>query len=233
LRELEPGDIEDLGEWLSEFFGTSFESEERFEAVGEAIPTEPYPGDECYEVFDEFYDDESLPYERAEYFGERAFAACLEELAAAGEIDDVDEFGVYDDECWAAYDALAPDATEEQWVAADAEVRTCQEGNFEGLPEDVIPDDVDTGFLDGLQQCYTLDVVGEETFGYEGDITDATVLTPGLREGFVALRDCLQQVDPAMACVDALVGLGPPTPDDEFLAALVEFSACAESQLGG
>lgn len=121
----------------------------------------------------------------------------------------------------------APGASPETTGTALADTR------FEGLPEDALPDHVDPAFLDGLQQCFRADVVGDETFRFEGPLDETTVLTEGLRAGFVDLRDCLRGVDADVSCLDALDPLAPDLDDEAYLDALVRFSECAQAQLNG
>jgi hypothetical protein len=102
---------------------------------------------------------------------------------------------------------------------------------FEGLDPEDFPDDLDTAFLDALQRCFVPETVGDEVFTFEGDPGDVAQLTPEMRPGFVALRDCLVGSAPESACVIAVEPLNAAQTDDEFAAVLAAFGTCATEEL--
>lgn len=160
LRGVEPADIDEMREWFRDFWGGDafFGTEMEFEEIGEAIDgsegtfEEISPGidegpiDQCY-VYDEGQPWESDPRhanpteDRTYYLQELAFRACVDDLVASGEItEDEAESWVYVEDCWAAYEALAPDATAEQWSAADLQVAACYEeqwADLDGMDEEL------------------------------------------------------------------------------------------------
>jgi hypothetical protein len=230
LEALEPGDIEDMGAWLSEFFGSSYD-ESQFEAVGGAISSE---FDECWSVYDEFYEDDSIPYERADYLAETAYAECVGQLVESGAIDRDEAPPPYLDECWVAYVDLPPDADESQWLAADAAVIACQDADYEDFDDlgPLVPVDpgtfpgVDPGLDAALGACFVPDLVGDEVMATV-DLTGLNSLTPGVRQGLLAFRDCLADFDPSVVCLGTLADLSATLPDGDFLIALDEFASCA------
>jgi hypothetical protein len=102
---------------------------------------------------------------------------------------------------------------------------------FEGLDPENFPDDLDTAFLDALQRCFVPETVGDEVFTFEGDPGDVAQLTPEMRPGFVALRDCMVDRAPESACVIAIEPLDAAQTDEEFAAVLAAFGVCASEEL--
>jgi hypothetical protein len=68
-----------------------------------------------------------MPPQRSLWLSQAAFNACAQDLVAEGEIEESDlpPLGYVDDACWAPYEQLSPDAREDLWAAADAQVEQC------------------------------------------------------------------------------------------------------------
>jgi hypothetical protein len=143
LRGVEGGDVEAMREWLREIVGPL--GPEEFDDVGSIVeggpdfdpvappvelPPEPDPIEKCNDLLGTVdYDQDPVhagaPVERLTYLFQQRVNECIANLVASKEMPDGAEPTFQGSACWEPYDALGPDATAEQWEAADRDVAAC------------------------------------------------------------------------------------------------------------
>jgi hypothetical protein len=251
LSGVEPADIDELREWFREFWGGDafFGTEMEFEEVGEAIddsegmfgeidPNIDDPMQPCWDEYEAGAGTDDPVHagasdDREYYLAEMALRDCLDELVASGEIEgSMAEDYVYEDACMAPYEALPPDATADQWEAADEEVAVCYSGEYEY--ESVEPDedgeadpDPDTGGWNPFEDEVDIEATIDDLVASGMARDDAECLVSGLVEAFghdraLELSDESEELtaeemelmtDLTLECLDLgdLDGLMPPT----------------------